>query len=166
MTINQNTTDVNAGWSLFPVAVLPGASTLEMNFTSGRFDAELFSMTNAVDFEDNADYEEMKTEVVTVGTDKKTLILSSKVTDKTTVVINGLELDTDFTVEDDVSGTFTKITLTSTTKASSITVNWTEKVAVREALIDNQASAVCEVTIAYPVYAAGDDRRKFSHLAA
>lgn len=145
-------------------AVLPGASTLEMNFTSGRFDAELFSMTNAVDFEDNADYEEMMTEVVTVGADKKTLTLSSKVTDDSTIVINGLELTTDYTVVS--TGATTVITLTEETEASSVTVNWTEKVAVREALIDNQASAVCEVTIAYPVYAAGDDRRKFSHLAA
>ena len=160
MSINQNNTTINAGWSLFPVAVLPGSSTLEMNFTSGRFDAELFSMTNAVDFADNADYEEYVSEIVTVGADKKTLTLSKKVADTDTIVINGLHPtstehpDADYTIG---TGDPTVITLTNETEAASITVTWLEKVTVREALIDNQASAVGEVTMAYPVYSSGDD---------
>ena len=32
----------------FPVAVLPGASTFTMSFTSGKFDSSLFAMSNAV----------------------------------------------------------------------------------------------------------------------
>lgn len=54
-TINQ--TEINAGWSTFPVASLPGTSTLELKAVSSRFDADLFSMTNAVNFKENLDYE-------------------------------------------------------------------------------------------------------------
>ena len=49
--------DVNAGWSLFPVAVLPGSSTFTMSFTSGKFDADLFAMANKTEFKSNAAYE-------------------------------------------------------------------------------------------------------------
>ena len=37
VTPNIQTTDVQAGWSLFPVAVLPGASTFEMSITSKQY---------------------------------------------------------------------------------------------------------------------------------
>ena len=35
-----NYTEINAGWSLYPVAYLPGQSTFEMSITSGKFDAD------------------------------------------------------------------------------------------------------------------------------
>jgi len=34
VTANIETMDINGGWSLFPLAVLPGNSTFTMNFTS------------------------------------------------------------------------------------------------------------------------------------
>lgn len=170
LVYNEHELATHAEHKWFPVAVLPGSSTLEMNFTSGRFDAELFSMTNAVDFADNADYEEYVSEIVTVGADKKTLTLSKKVDDTDTIVINGLHPvsaehpDADYEIG---TGDPTVITLTNETEAASITVTWLEKVTVREALIDNQASAVGEVTMAYPVYSSGDDGLEMcSHLAA
>ena len=45
-----NFTEINAGWSLYPVAYLPGQSTMEISMTSGQFNAELFSMANKVNF--------------------------------------------------------------------------------------------------------------------
>lgn len=48
VTANVETTDINAGWSLFPVATLPGQSTFTMSFTSGKFDTNLFAMANAI----------------------------------------------------------------------------------------------------------------------
>lgn len=57
VTPQINTIDINAGWSLFPVAQLPGQSTFDMQCTSGRFEADLFAMTNKKEFQANAAYE-------------------------------------------------------------------------------------------------------------
>ena len=59
-----NQTEINAGWSMFPVAYLPGQSTFELQATSGKFEADLFAMTNAVEFRENANYELFTTEVL------------------------------------------------------------------------------------------------------
>lgn len=50
VTPNVEYTEVNGGWSLYPVAYLPAASTMEMSFTSAQFSAELFAMANNRDF--------------------------------------------------------------------------------------------------------------------
>lgn len=46
-------TEVNGGWSLYPVAYLPGQSTMEMTFESAQFDAELFSLATNTEFKDD-----------------------------------------------------------------------------------------------------------------
>ena len=43
-------TEVNAGWSLYPVAYLPGQSTMEMTFESAQFDADLFALATNTEF--------------------------------------------------------------------------------------------------------------------
>ena len=48
VSANIDTMDINAGWSLFPVAVLPGQSTFTMSFTSGKFDTAMFGRANAI----------------------------------------------------------------------------------------------------------------------
>ena len=61
-----NYTEVSAGWSLFPVAYLPGQSTFEMQITSGKFEADLFVMTNATKFNANDSFRMMHTETLDV----------------------------------------------------------------------------------------------------
>ena len=43
-------TEVNAGWSMYPVAYLPGQSTMEMTFESAQFDADLFALATNTEF--------------------------------------------------------------------------------------------------------------------
>ena len=43
-------TEVNGGWSLYPVAYLPGQSTMEMTFESAQFDADLFALASNTEF--------------------------------------------------------------------------------------------------------------------
>ena len=45
-------TEVNGGWSLYPVAYLPGQSTMEMTFESAQFDADLFALATNTEFKD------------------------------------------------------------------------------------------------------------------
>lgn len=154
MTINQSTTEISAGWSLFPVAVLPGASTLEVNFTSGKFQAELFSMTNAVDFEDNEHYQEFVTERLEPDAATKKKLVLSQTPIAGTISIGNLTAEggtPDYTVADKT------ITLATATDAPEVEVSYQVEATVREALIDNRASAVGEVVLKYPVYSDGTD---------
>ena len=52
VTPNTSQIEINAGHSLYPVAYLPGQSTMTASITSGQFDADLFAMANNVKFED------------------------------------------------------------------------------------------------------------------
>lgn len=45
-------TEVNGGWSLYPVAYLPGQSTMEMTFESAQFDADLFALASNTEFKE------------------------------------------------------------------------------------------------------------------
>lgn len=49
---DQSMIEINAGHSLYPVAYLPGQSTMTIDITSGQFDADLFAMANNAEFED------------------------------------------------------------------------------------------------------------------
>lgn len=49
---DQSMIEINAGHSLYPVAYLPGQSTMTIDITSGQFDADLFAMANNSKFED------------------------------------------------------------------------------------------------------------------
>lgn len=155
VTPNIQTTEINAGWSLYPVAVLPGQSTLEMQVTSGKFEAELFSMTNAVDFAENTAYEMPTKETQKIDDTAHTItLLQTPVAGS--VFINGLTETTDYTV--DVATK--KITFTDTALTGEIEVAYNYTATVREAQIDNKASAVGEAVLRYPVYSDGTDCTK------
>ena len=47
-------TEVTGGWSLYPVAYLPGQSTMEMTFESSQFDADLFALATNTEFKSEA----------------------------------------------------------------------------------------------------------------
>ena len=88
-TPNTQFTEVNAGWSPYPVAYLPGQSTMELQMTSGQFNADLFAMANARTFGQKA-RSIFKTEHLTIAENKVTL---SHTPVEGTIFINGLEQD-------------------------------------------------------------------------
>lgn len=168
-----NYTEINAGWSLYPVAYLPGQSTFEMQITSGKFEADLFVMTNATNFVDNATYKMPITEVLTPDADGEVDLAHVPVTGSVSVA--GLE-ETTQTV---TSGKF-KVTISGTApdqtakitfyKGNSsatppvpadydgaITISYFYNVAAREANIDNRSSARGEAIMKYPVYGSGEN---------
>ena len=158
--------EVNAGWSPYPVAYLPGSGTMEMQFTSGQFDGELFAMANARKFAADADFLAPVTEHLTVvkGTGSDTSLqvtLANTPAANTAVMIGDLSSDTAAGASShlDVEGKVVKIGNTagisegdhvdvsyfvSTTGASSISVN-------------NQDAAIGEAICCWPVYNSGDD---------
>lgn len=140
-------TEVNAGWSLFPVATLPGQSTFEVSLTSGKFEAEMFSMANATDFEENAEYAVPQSEYVTLDGEKKAVLTQTPI--EGSIVIEGLTAE-DYTVSEKTI-TFTEA------QDSPILVNYEYNQTAREALITNQNSAIGEAIMVYPVYGSGDD---------
>ena len=171
MTINQNNTEITAGWSLFPVAVLPGTSTLEVSFTSAKFEPELFAMTNSVEMEDAADYEEYMTETLTVATGSSTAVLTNEPVEYEEdgltyckVSIPGLtQVDSTDTPEDDefkVDSATKTITFGSALTAdATMEISYVTEVAtgIQEMKIDNRAAAIGEVVEKYPVYSDGTD---------
>ena len=168
-----NYTEINAGWSLYPVAYLPGQSTFEMQITSGKFEADLFVMTNATNFVDNATYKMPITEVLTPDADG--VVDLAHVPVSQSVSVAGLT---------EVNGTVTsgkfKVTITGTAPDQSasiqffkgdntaspavpadydgpITIHYFYNVSAREANIDNRSSARGEAVMKYPVYGSGDN---------
>lgn len=161
VTPQVNYTEVNAGWSLYPVAYLPGQSTFEMQITSGKFEADLFVMTNATNFAENTKYQMPATEILTVGADNKVALAHKPIPG--TVSITGLkEAATGtsaqtgyFTLE--TSGESTAIAFFAGDVADDVTVSYLYETTVQEANIDNRSSAMGEAVLVYPVYGNGDD---------
>ena len=158
VSANIDTMDINAGWSLFPVAVLPGSSTFTMSFTSGQFDANLFAMANKVDYAANANYEMDTNERHTpdASTHKITL-LHTPVTGS--IFIDGMEEVTG-------SGTVTEgkylvngaeITFSASDDIDYVDVIYKYVQAAQEAIITNKESAIGECSCIWPVYGSGDD---------
>lgn len=152
------------GWSLFPVAYLPGQSTFEMQITSGKFEADLFSMTNGTDFvkKDGSDdshpkYKMVKTEHKTPDANHKIALEEAPVAN--TVYIRGLTrvaatatlAEGQFQPDgDDATGKTLKFYASDTLGELEIHYEYEEE--AFEALIDNKTSAVGEATLVYPVY--------------
>lgn len=156
VTPQMNPMEINAGWSLFPVAVLPGQSTFEMSITSGKFDAELFSMANATEYVDNADYAMPTAERHEIDANHQITLLETPIEDS--VSIKGME-EVD---QNPDAGEFTvdaatkKITFNEA-EEGTIEVIYDYKKAVAEAIIDNKSSAIGEASCIWPVYGSGDD---------
>lgn len=162
VTPQVNYTEVNAGWSQYPVAYLPGQSTFEMQITSGKFEADLFVMTNATNFTENTAYQMPATETLTIGADNTVTLAHTPVTG--TVSITGLtEAASGATAESGyftvatTGGSQTKITFYAGDVADTVTVSYLYEMTVQEANIDNRSSAMGEAVLVYPVYGNGDD---------
>jgi len=154
-----NYTEINAGWSLYPVAYLPGQSTFEMSITSGKFEADLFVMTNATNFTKNQSYQMPITEVLTVDGQNQVDLAHTPVTGS--VSIAGMEETAQSVVSGkfkvDTSGEIVKIQFYAGDIANDVTVSYFYIVEAQEANIDNRSSAMGEAIMKYPVYGSGDD---------
>ena len=150
VTANIETMDINAGWSLFPVAVLPGSSTFTMSFTSGQFDADLFAMANKTDDELNSNYELETSERHSPDpTTHKITLLETPVNGS--IYIAGMEEVTG-------SGTITtgkylvnqkEITFSADDDIDFVDVVYKYVKEVNEAIITNKESAIGECSCKY-----------------
>ena len=166
---------MNAGWSLYPVAYLPGQSTFEMQITSGKFEADLFSMANGVDFAANATYQVPATHHV--SPDAYGEVQLAHVPVKNTIYISGMtqvaynatlssgqyKLKTNGDSEDTL--VFYMGNPSATPPVPADIPDGTEALVfyeyidatAREAVIDNRSSAIGEAIMVWPVYASSDD---------
>lgn len=156
-----NYTEINAGWSLFPVAYLPGQSTFEMQVTSGKFEADLFVMTNATKFQKNEYYQVPITEVLTLDGQNEVSLLKNPVTGS--VSIAGMEETAQsptagyFKVTAAAGGSPAKITFAaSDVEGGKVEVNYFYADEAQESNITNQSSAIGEAIMVYPVYGNGE----------
>ena len=153
-------TEINAGWSLFPVAYLPGASTFEMSITSGKFEADLFVMTNATKFTQTDTYQVPITEVLTLDGQNEVQLAQNPVTG--TVSVAGMEETAQtpstgyFKVTAAAGGSPAKISFAaSDVEGGIVEVSYFYYATAQEANIDNRSSAMGEAVMV-----------KISHLAA
>jgi hypothetical protein len=158
VSANIETIDINAGWSLFPVAVIPGNSTFTMNFTCGQFDADLFAMANKVDYAENPDYQLDTNERHEPDANHQIELLQTPV--EGSVFISGMEPITT------QSGTVTaghylingkKITFSADDDIDFVDVVYKYVQAAHEAIVTNKESAIGEASAIWPVYGSGDD---------
>lgn len=165
VTPQVNYTEINAGWSLYPVAYLPGQSTFEMSITSGKFEADLFVMTNATNFETNSAYQVPFTEELIPDGAYEVELAHTPIAG--TVSIAGME-ETAQTPTDGGSvgkptfavatnGNITKIKFAAGVVENTVVVSYFYAAEAREANIDNRSSAMGEAVMVYPVYGNGDD---------
>lgn len=157
VTPQINTTEINAGWSLFPVAVLPGQSTFEMNITSGKFDADLFAMANKTDYADNAEYALPTAERHEIDSNHQITLIETPIAGS--VAIRGMEeVDTAPSKlgEFQVNAETKKVTFYET-EEGTIEVIYDYVKEAEEAIITNKESAIGEATAIWPVYGSGDD---------
>lgn len=153
--------EVNAGWSNYPVAYLPGAGTMEVQMTSGQFNSDLFAMANAVNPETKA-FRTYETDTFAVTATTKTVTLdepgnyeASQIKD---VIINGLEKGTDFTWTAGDDGKTVTLTDGVITKPLTLEVTYIVEHPDTDVIeIDNKSSAIGEATMKFPVYNNGDD---------
>jgi hypothetical protein len=163
-----NYTEVNAGWSLYPVAYLPGQSTFEMQITSGKFEADLFVMTNSTEFAKNSSYQMPATEVLTPNGNHIVELAHNPVASSISITWPK-ERDNDTGLMVGVASQANlasgKYFLTAATESSpatieffdgdipgDVTINYLYEVTSMEANIDNRSSAIGEAILVYPVY--------------
>lgn len=133
-----------------------------MSITSGKFEADLFVMTNATKFTANANYRVPCTEVLTLDGQNEVDLAHDPVAGS--VSIANLEE----TAQTPTEGKF-KVTAASDPNPAKISfyasdvqggvveVNYFYYDAAQEANIDNRSSAMGEAVMVYPVYGNGDD---------
>lgn len=127
---------------------------VELSCTSGKFEAELFSMANATNFQENADYEMPATETLIPSADHKVTLAKEPI--EGSVRISGLEQSEAATAGAfSVSGS--EITFAEGDIADNVVIHYMYKETVQEALIDNKSTAMGEAIAVWPVYGSGDD---------
>ena len=132
----------------FPVAVLPGQSTFELNITSGKFDADIFSMANATEYAENATYAMPTSERHEIASNKITL---NETPIEGSVAIRGM---TEVDAAPTEAGTFQvdgKDVKFSSGEEGTIEVIYDYEKSVYEAIIDNKSSAIGEASCIWPV---------------
>jgi len=154
------TTDITGGWSLFPLAVLPGASTFTMSFTSAQFDTDLFSMANKTEagqYQNNSSYQMDTKERHEPDANHQIELIETPITG--TIFIAGLEEVTG-------SGTIAagkylvngkKITFSADDDIDFVDVIYKYTKEVKELIVTNKESAIGEASCVWPVYGSGDD---------
>ena len=156
-----NYTEVNAGWSQYPVAYLPGQGTLEATMTSGQFNAELFALANGADFAADANYTTFTTEHPAYDGTANTLTLQH------TPVAGSVSIAGVWPVKDEnavcpFSQSTNTISFTSAlegvTDGDQVEVSYEYQVTGAHVIqIDNKTSAIGEAVFKWPVYNAGED---------
>lgn len=133
-----------------------------MSITSGKFEADLFVMTNATKFRNNSNYQVPCTEVLTIDGQNQVDLAHNPVPGS--VSIAGLEE----TAQTPTEGKF-KLTAAAAPAPAKISfyagdveggiveVNYFYYEAAQEANIDNRSSAMGEAVMVYPVYGNGED---------
>ena len=166
---NVNFTEVNAGWSLYPVAYLPGQSSMEMQATSGQFNAEIFAMANGQNFVEEEVYVPYtKTVEVTAGMNTYNLTAEGLVNDDAhPITIEGMEkvagtssLENGTYNPGDVTSNTSNIvlgTINNSEGVATIDITYYCKQKVKQIKIDNKTTAVGELIAKWPVYSSGEE---------
>ena len=140
------------------MAVLPGSSTFTMNFTCGKFDADLFAMANKTEYAANANYALPTGERHEPDANHKITLLQTPI--EGSVYIAGMEPITT------QSGTVTaghylingkEITFSADDDIDFVDVVYNYTKEVQEAIVTNKESAIGECSAIWPVYGSGDD---------
>jgi hypothetical protein len=164
---NVQYTEINAGWSLFPVAYLPGQSTMEISMTSGQFNAELFALANGSNFNEDDTYTTFTTEHLIPDATAHTITLKNTPLENT-VSIAGMKQGSAAAEESPATegqeatdATFAVSGKTITLPESiegEVEVSYEYTVAgAKVAMIDNATSAIGEAVFKWPVYNSGED---------
>jgi len=167
---NVNFNEVNAGWSLYPVAYLPGQSTMEMQATSGQFNADLFAMANNQVFE-NKTYAVPYTAMYDIDEAANTVEIESDASIVDTIEISGMTKGDAaaagvFAVAETAPGEDnanykTVVTLfaddVNALDAKEIEITYYINRQANVIEVDNKSAAVGELLAKWPVYATGDE---------
>lgn len=153
-----NFMEVNGGWSLSPVAFLPGQSTMEASMTQVEFNRDLFAMANKTKFVEDAAYTTLTTERHDIDPATHSITLLNTPVEGT-INIRGLKQGTAaaagvYSVDSENPA---KI-IFSEDEAGEIEVSYENVVAdAQVALMDNKSSAVGQLVLKWPIYSDGKD---------
>lgn len=133
-----------------------------MQITSGKFEADLFAMTNSTDFQTNASYQVVKTEHLNPDANEKITLSETPVAN--TVFVRGLTLKAATATL--ATGEYKPDSTDSTGKTyvfypgdveGDVEITYEFVKSAQEALIDNRKSAIGEAILVYPVYSSADE---------
>ena len=152
-----NFTEINGGWSIYPVAYIPGQSTMEISMTSAQFNADMFAMANGnqTAFAADAQYKTFTTERgLPDATTHKITLKHTPVADS--VAVRGFEKDTTagagkFAVDGDT----VEFDATETGEIEVVYEYVVDGANVIE--VTNQESAIGEAIFKWPVYGGAED---------